>query len=433
LAVKYETLNGLSCPICGRSLALRESFVKKGDEVFYGTVGCGCNEYPILDGILVLRSDGLSRWAVKALAEHNFAGALLLLIKWDAPVFSSLLPKNANTIIINVLQFLAKLSKKHFALEADCLTFCQLVEKLGLGRYGNYLTHRFSCHTFWNVYALLPLLDEVGGPILDFGCGAGHASFVFSHFLQPSNIFCVDANFFNLFLAKEYCVNSQFVCVDEGSSLPFANSFFSLVFCLDAFHYVKSKLATSMELQRILKNRGAIVMAHLHNALRHNINPGTPLPASSYSKLFDSLKTVTFPEDQLLLSFLCEDLVALRDTCSQRDIDSFNTVTLIACHSQELFKEYHEVKRYLFSMKEFLIINPLYKLIQSGDDYFLKRVNPDRIFMKEFYLTEKILPQVMNIKKTTIEAIMTKRYECYEKEISKLIESFVLVDVPNRY
>ena len=431
--MKYETFRDLSCPACGSSLKLKNSFVRKEDEVLYGIVGCGCNEYPILDGILVLRSDGLSKWIVKVLAGHNFAGALLLFVTWEAPVFSSLFSENKNPLTINVLQFLAKLSKKHFVLEADRLTFRQLVEKLGLGRYGNYLIHRFSCHTFWNVYALLPLLGEVGAPVLDFGCGAGHASFVFSRFSQYRKNFCVDANFLNLFLANKYCVNAQFICVDDTSTLPFKDGFFSLVFCLDAFHYVKSKLPMSMEFQRILKNEGAIVMPHLHNALKHNTRAGTPLPASSYSKLFDKIKAVTFPEDHLLHSFLWEDCVDLGEVYSQKDIDSSKTVTLIASHNQKLFKEYHEVKRYLLSMKDFLIINPLYELTQIGDEYFLKRVNPDRIFMKEFYLTEKILPQVMNIKKTVREAIMTKRYERYEKEINKLIESFVLIDVPNRY
>ena len=281
------------------------------------------------------------------------------------------------------------------------------------------------------------MLKETGEPILDFGCGVGHASFVFSHFSRSSNIFCVDANFLNLTLAKKYFIRAQFVCIDTTSTLPFNDGSFSFIFCNDAFHFFNSKLETAKEFQRILKNEGAIVISHIHNALACNMSAGTPLSSSSYSRLFANMKTVTFPEDDLLRSFIYENIVNMGKTFPQKELDSSNAVTLVASHNEKLFKEYGDVKRYLLSMKESLILNPIYDVTEKGKQYLLKRAVPRfRGFpdlMKEYYLTDKILPKTLDIEKNIMEAILTKRYKNCEHEINKLIESFVLINVPKRY
>jgi ubiquinone/menaquinone biosynthesis C-methylase UbiE len=427
-----DTISALHCPTCGSKLKIEDRIEVVQDNILYGIVTCDCYRYPIVEGILVLRSEGISNWVVNALKRRDLSGALLILTRWDTLLASYLFYKNPKPSIAKALKTLAKLSSKKHVLDAKNYSFRQLIEKLGLGSFGIYLTHRLSAHTFWNNYALLPLIKEnyPNYSLLDYGCGAGHSSFVHSHF--ASKIIGVDSSFWVLLLAQKNCPTSQLICSDGFSPLPFENQTFDVVLGLDCFHYVKSKVTLGNEFQRVVKPQGAILLPHLHNALKYNRSAGKHLSAASYSNIFNQTGAKLFPEEILLKSYLNENTVDLQKTYSAEDLDSFSSFTLVASKNNQIFQTYLDPKRYFLSMNESLTLNPLYKKTLSGDQFLLQRINPYPEFMKEFYLTEKILPQTEKIDKNKIDDL-TKQPVSLNPELTKLMESFVIINLPPNY
>jgi len=412
--------------------------VEQKGEVIYGIIGCSCSEYPVLGGVGVLRREKETKRAVESLRKKHYLEALNHAIKWERfPGFSDLI-KNPMGFLLGITNFVNSAPRSANALNLDTFTFTQIIKKLGLGRFGNYLIHRFSLHTFWNTYALLPLVYESEGPILDFGCGAGHSSFVFSHFFQPRNHFCVDVNLLNLILTKKYFANAQTICVSSTATLPFKDNFFSTVFSLDCFHYVKFKSKMAQEFERVLGRDGTIIMPHLHNSLMFNIAAGNPLRGSDYSKLFKDSNIKTFPEDVLLKSFLFKNSINLDKTYSDAEVDSSRSVTVVAGAPKRL-KNYSGVKRYIRSMTNFLIVNPLYESVRTNEKYIFNMKYPrhrgftDYSFLEEYYLTDKILPKRIAIKREIVESINTKLCDSDKKIRDDLIDSFVLINAPRRY
>ena len=162
-------------------------------------MSCDCRRYPVLEKVLVLRTDKSIRRVNDYLERGCYRGAFRFLTSTEEfhkyintyMQFHERIPNIAN--FLYVLLSLSRLSITRFSaalkrsLKKDSIqnikvSFCEVMNKLGWGAYGDYLIHRFSSETFWNIYPLLPLVEKTGTPILDFGCGVGHASFIFSQF-----------------------------------------------------------------------------------------------------------------------------------------------------------------------------------------------------------------------------------------------------------
>ena len=132
--MKIETIVGMHCPACGFGLKIEQSFEVQDGEVLYGIVSCECSEYPILEGILVLRSDTLTHSTLRLLRKTVLLGALLHFLIWDIRSYAYLsiflFRKNKTAFILNLLHSTKTMSKLVLLLETNKLSFRQLIKKM---------------------------------------------------------------------------------------------------------------------------------------------------------------------------------------------------------------------------------------------------------------------------------------------------------------
>jgi hypothetical protein len=76
------------------------------------------------------------------------------------------------------------------------------------------------------------------------------------------------------------------------------------MFCLDTFHYIRSKWALAGELRRVVDRDGIWLFAHLHNRLAWNPSPGIPLDEEGYRRVLDFPWARLLSERALLRSLM---------------------------------------------------------------------------------------------------------------------------------
>ena len=295
--------------------------------------------------------------------------------------------------------------------------------------YETYLKHRFSSQSFWSLYPFIPLLREKPKRVLDMCCGAGHASFVISKYVNPDELICVDEEFKSLYLAKKYFAKkkAEFVCIDANYPLPFKDDIFSSVLMIDAFHYVDACALLAKEFERVLSKEGMLLLLHIHNALVENIGAGQPLSPSTWKGLFD-LDVIALPEKNVIEDFILSDQLDLSKKYSKEELNLSDAISIIGGVNLDYFDG---IWKDILEIRDNLIINPIYKLKEEGDKILLKRESPSEFFRKEYPLTEKYLPERCEINKKFVN----ERSVCVsgEDEIEDLMRKFVVIHVPEKY
>jgi SAM-dependent methyltransferase/uncharacterized protein YbaR (Trm112 family) len=432
--MRPELLKLMKCPYCGTDFEIDEVYSENEGEIINGCVKCECNEYPILEGIVILKNTHTKEYIINylkkektekavALSFGNYTNDICKVADFIEPKpFGKLFKKN-------LLSFVNSYSKKIYKRYPNkSLSFCDV---LGNGSFENYLKHRFSSQTFWSLYPFIKLLRKKRKRILDMCCGAGHASFVISKYVNPDELICVDGEFKSLYLAKKYFSNAEFINIDANYSLPFKDDIFSSVLMMDAFHYVDARALLAKEFERVLNKEGMLLLLHLHNALVENIAAGKPLSPSTWKGMFD-LDVIALPEKSIVEDFILSDKLDLSKKYSEEELNSSNAIIMIGgvdsdCFD-ELWEDILEIK-----IKENLIINPIYKMKAEGDKILLEREFPSEFFRREYPLTEKYLPKKCEINKKFVKGRSVCVSSSDEIEIDDLMRKVVVINVPKNY
>jgi SAM-dependent methyltransferase len=306
------------------------------------------------------------------------------------------------------------------------LSFCEV---LGNGSFEIYLKHRFSSQTFWSLYPFIPLLRRKRKRILDVCCGAGHASFVISKYVNPDELICVDGEFKSLYLAKKYFSGAEFINIDANYQLPFKDNIFSSILMMDAFHYVDARALLAKEFERVLDKEGMLLLLHLHNALVENVAAGKPLSPSTWRGLFD-LTVKALPEKSIIEDFILRGRLDLSKRYSEKELNSSDAIIMIGGVDSDCFDGIWEDT---LEIKENLIINPIYKMKEEGDKILLEREFPSEFFRREYPLTEKYLPKKCEINKKFVKGRSVRVSGSDEIEIEDLMRKFVVINVPEKY
>lgn len=205
--MKQDLLELMKCPYCGTDFEIEEIYSENREEIVNGCIKCECNDYPILEGILILENAPTKKYIIEYLKKKEIEKAIALPFG------------NYTNNICRVMDFIeSKLSGKFF--KKVLLGFVNRSSERGSKKYsdknisfcdvlGNkprviYFKHRFSSQTFWSLYPFIPLLRGKRKRILNVCCGAGHASFVLSKYVNPDELICVEGDFKSLYLAKKY-------------------------------------------------------------------------------------------------------------------------------------------------------------------------------------------------------------------------------------
>lgn len=427
-----ELLKLMKCPYCGTDFEIDEVYSENEERVMNGCIKCECNEYPILEGILILKNTPAKEYIIEYLKKGEIEKAVALSLRDYTNdicrVADFIEPKPFGKLFKkNLLSFVNSYSKKIYKKYSDkSLSFCEVLRN---GSYEIYLKHRFSSQTFWSLYPFIKLLRKKRERILDVCCGAGHASFVISKYVIPDELICVDGDFKSLYLAKKYFSNAEFINIDVNYQLPFKDDIFSSVFMMDAFHYVDARALLAKEFERVLNQEGMLLLLHLHNALVENVAAGKPLSLSTWMGLFD-LNVTALPEKTVIEDFILRDKLDLSKKYSGKELNLSDAIIMIGGADLDCFDG---IWKDILKFKDNLIINPIYKMKAEGEKILLEQEFPSEFFRKEYPLTEKYLPERCKTDKKFVKGRSVCVSDSDEIEIENLMRKFVVINVPENY
>ena len=430
--MKHGLLELIRCPYCGTDFKIGEIYSENEEEIINGYIKCECNEYPILEGILILKNTPTKKHIINYLKKKAITKAIALSfgpgINDICRAIDIIEPNPCGKIFKkSLLGFVNYFSKKRYGRYSNKnLSFCDV---LGSGPSDAYFKHRFSTQTFWLTYPFIPLLRKKQKRILDVCCGAGHVSFVISKYVNPDELICVDGDFKSLYLAKKYFSNAEFINIDANYQLPFKDGTFSSILMPDAFQYIDARVLLAKEFERVLSKEGMLLLLHLHNALAKNVAAGKPLSPSTWMGLFDNIKVTALPEKKLIEDFILRDLLDLSKSYSEKELN-VSDISIIGGVDLDCFDG---IWKDIFNIKENLIINPIYKMKEEGDKILLEREFPSEMFRKEYPLTEKYLPEGCEIDKRFVDGRSVCVSDSDEIEIEDLMRKFVVINVPEKY
>lgn len=299
--MKQQTLKFLQCPACGFSFSIKEICVlfPRTKNIRFGIIACRCGEFPMVEGIVFLKSDHASsvkkERAVQFIRDGQYEKSVLALFeeRRRAKFPYWLLVRNYwhPRKIENFLRF---------------LQFVTPASKAWL----IHLAQRFRRPTFWLSLATLSTVKS-GQIVVDVGCSAGwFLEAVFKH-TKASSVTGIDTSFSALFLARKYKIGGKgtLVCADADRGVPIQSGVVDRIFVNDTFMYLKKQSFFLEESSRI-SSRGALTfVTHVHNAAVQNDGQGNGITAR---KMMQHAKKhpLWFTADELLFQSFLHSLPA---------------------------------------------------------------------------------------------------------------------------
>lgn len=439
--VAQTFIDELHCPYCGSSLHVALQLPPGSLEIEYGILECDCHRYPIVDGILVMRR--LESTILDFLDNADTDGA------FRAALYE-LTPEDTRTRRRHVVDFLQRIRSpfagalaghdaarlSHKSHSRAMSTFRRALHDLRPGTYGDYLFHRYANPSFLSSIGLLPSLGALERRrVLDLGCGTAHATFVSRQVFPDLSAVAADHDFINLYLARRFIVpDAAHVCIDLEAPLPFSDDAFDAVFCLDAFHYVRSKRALVRELDRVVERQGIWLFAHLHNALVFNLSPGMPLSPKGYLRCFDGVQPRLFAEADILNALVLEPEIDLRNSPSDVTLQGSNALCMACSRREDVWRSYENVTAHLCSDRSLLAINPIYQGTYDGPTAHLQMIWPNARLRTECVGLNAYIPEAHEVDRSLLDRVESESTTAEDvPEIQKLAKLFVLVPLPPHY
>jgi len=231
-----KNLKILRCPFCGGDFGL-----KKGD-MWNGILECGCDEFGMVDGILILKRNTkkeLGFWS------RNWLG-----------------------VVVGLQRLLG-------------LNFGISMRLMELGTWGperlwfKYLANRERRLTFEVLKKLAGLVAD--GLVLDAAAGGCHLINYLKQQNKEIGVVAVDSNYWLLRLAR---ATGQIddgvlgVVVDLEGEWPFRSGGFDYVMANDCLHYIDHQKLFVKEAERVVKKEGMVLMGHVHRKGKENVAQG---------------------------------------------------------------------------------------------------------------------------------------------------------------
>jgi SAM-dependent methyltransferase len=450
---KFLTI--LQCPYCGGGFELERRQPATGPHVEFGVLRCRCYRYGILLGVAIIRQFspphnnedpvvghlGKAEYdkAVQFLLAHEMSSATVgrrgKIKEWIAANIFRRMPASGGAAQSQVIAPTEELQ----------VSLTRLRPKF----FGEYLYYR---HANPSMLAALPVLSILASDVLeeassrasevdgeplwsiDVGCGIGHTAYSMKAFLPQTRMVAADLDFLNLLLAKSYFMSdANFVCLDAEAGLPFRDATFRTAFSLDCVHYIRGKARLASELRRIGRSDAAYAVAHLHNAQRFNPNPGIPLAADGYSKIFEPLNGSIYAETTLLESFCRIGKVSLDQASTEANLqgsDAFTYLSLGKGTADSLSSR--RLDSDMARPTSHLALNTLYSPAALGEAKQFRIQWPSQMLRDECCAQFQPLPETVEVAPEVADALLTRRFNALSQEaLETLIRSFLVVPQPS--
>lgn len=440
--MKTEFLTTLHCPYTGSRFALSKVIaVTPGGALDHAIVESEAGEFPILAGILRLHVDEHRVPIVERLRQGDVNSALV--IAFDEVPFHG--RKGAAINALSRLAYKADWQslgdrvnrlKHRLARELtdQTTTFVRTAERLCAGPPADWQIYRFSMPTFLPTFPLLHAAKS-DGPMLDFCCGTGQASFLMSRMWPQAEVVCADYSFSSLYIAKKYFApNAAYVGLDGDYLLPFESGRFATVFSSDALHCIDSKLNLAREFRRVGRENAVIVLPHLHNRLA-SVAYGKSLTPKGYSDLFQGIERRVMPEEQIIRDYFFDGVLDLARTYSDDVLQSAEQgLSIVASADPTVFTRREGLWADRVSAMRRPWINPVYRVSRAADGWELaRRVNGG--FAKTFSREDgSCLPERLRIDTDSFDPSMLDDLRRNDPgRFAALARQLVVLDLPERF
>jgi SAM-dependent methyltransferase len=285
------------------------------------------------------------------------------------------------------------------------------------------------------------MIEEKNEMVLDLLCGAGHGSFVISHYAHPESHVCVDLDYTLLFIAKKYFApDAQFICLDANDPLPLKDRIFSSVIMMDSTHYVSNRNYLGKECQRVKENKGVLLWLHLHNALSKNPSEGYPLSPSRWADLMGDLSTIILPEEGIINQYMKERRLDLLADYPKTEIDSSSALCIMGAEDRHMMRTYENIDCPSLKTSNNMVINPMYDMRVQNGEIKLKRADLNEVYKSEYPLTFKYLPASYSLSRNFSHYLDGRRLRIPveinrndEKILEDLLKRFIILQVPEKY
>jgi len=437
--MKLDTLKELHCPYCDTNLELAKEIDIIGEDINQAIVSCNCRNYPLVEGILVLRNQipDSNSLAASLLQAGDFSQALYYLLRPKGTVDRFIQAARRRKLPFSIVAQKSRLKQiNHYLYKTiQASLFSRALLQLNLGGYGDYFLYRFSNTSFVAGIPLILIMEDLTGPILEIGCGMGHQGFVMSQLYPQSKQVFVDFSFINLLLAKRFFIpEAEYICLDANDPLPFPDRKFSAIFSSDALHYLESKKLVMQEIARISDSGAVILLSHLHNSGGSDSVAGTPLTAEGWMRLSPFLKTKLLPEPQVFHNFLSQDKLELSSSPSTEELEQSNAFSLIATNQEKIFRTYEQIGERFFNLQSHLIINPLYRISLRGSDVILRKNWPTAFIRAENIIIDRIMPDTYCLDRESLKQIQEDGILSLDPgRVIDLMKKFIFINVPENY
>lgn len=436
----------LCCPYCGGHFEWPEAHVS-AHTGSYGILTCDCSQFPVVDGICVLKKAPVITEVTKLIEQRRFKDALMSLLA---------LPNSANREDFDRRRYLASAINRLTRLAdwnpapppirspaaawADLLsapdraTAHDLLRSYFHDKNENYhyFFYRFSQPRFLVAISFASIVTRPEGPLLDLACGCGSVTRTLIRYADGQRVIGVDRFFLGLYIAKRIVApQATYVCCDIDTSLPFCDQAFEMAICSDAFHYFLNKKTCIRELGRIISDTGFFILCWVHSAAVRMANDGLPLPPEAYERLVSDLPHRLVADSKVLSRYLQRLGPPLGESADPASLLVEPLLSIVASHRKEIFKDYGHFPEWPHALGP-LRLNPLYKISEPSQlgKASLKRTLPSLFYENDHAQSKEYLPDIVDVPMNVLEDLAAGERT---PEVERLVEQFVALGLPDRY
>ncbi len=375
----------------------------------YGYLKCKCQEHPVVYSIPVMIDLPFKDYLVRLIRERKFINALSILLTFsstrDTPSLIGRIARKLglHSVVDKEIDTVVRSHTTKFATELSLLCSQRQVS--------NFM-YRYSSSSLISPVALFSLINQ--GPVLDIGCGTGHAARAICRKVDSGEVIGVDNRFHYLYLAKKFIApDADFICADGGDKLPFKSGHFQFTVLSGAFNFIRDKTSLVSEINRVTRGQGMVLNTWVD--LTQNYIGYPPPTLEECRKLFPDGKI--FGARKITREFVQSKGI---DLTSDVGDDRPEIVTIIKA-PPEFFRRYN-FSNWPFTFEDLMRINPVYDATVSGDSTILKRKELPEEAMERLLIDLGCFPEQIELTKAELE-----------QPSDDLKFKFVFVDLPRDY